>query len=316
MGGSAKKSHVVVNELHHAARKNFKRRRTQMRGINDTIQADLIEMIPYAGENGGAKYILTAINIFSKKAYARPLKNKSAHDVSHALEDILDSLNYTISHIHTDQGKEFYNSTVRAMLKRRNIQLFSTFTHMKAAIVERFIRTIKNRLWKQFSLRSSFKWTNILPKLINEYNNTNHRTIKMSPNDVNKHNEQTLLDTVYRYTVNIDSKQKPKFKVDDAVRLSKYKHVFEKGYTPNWTAEVFKIKRIQTGTHPTTYILEDYAGEEVIGAVYEEEILPVKYPDIYLVEKILKRKDGKSYVKWLGFGNEFNQWIDEDAFNA
>lgn len=316
MGGmkDADKKKYVVGELHHAVRKNFKRRKTQMRGINDTIQADLIEMIPYAQMNAGKKYILAAINIFTKKAYARPLKSKSAHDVSHALEDILNSMDHTITHIHTDQGKEFYNGTVRTMLKQYNIHLYSTFTHMKAAIVERFIRTIKNKLWKQFSMRGSYKWINILPKLINEYNNTIHRTIKMRPNDVDMHNEQNLLDTVYRYTVNIGSKQTPKFKVGDSVRLSKYKHVFEKGYTPNWTTEVFKIKRVQIGTHPTTYILEDYSGDEVGGAVYEYEILNVKYPDIYLVEKILRRRGGKVYVKWLGFGSEFNQWIDAKDF--
>lgn len=114
--------------------------------------------------------------------------------------------------------------------------------------------------------------------------------------------------------MNVDSKQKTKSKVGDAVRLSKYKHAFEKGYTPNWTTELFKIKRVQTNTHPTTYILEDFKGDEVGGSVYAEEILPGKYPDVYLVEKILKRKGGKVYVKWLGFGSEFNQWIDGNAF--
>lgn len=307
---SAEKKQVVA-ELHHAARRNFTRRKTQMRGINDTIQADLIEMIPYAKVNGGKKYILTVINIFSKKAYARPLKNKSAHVVSEALESILDSMGHTITHIHSDRGKEFYNGTVRAMLKHRNIHLYSTFTTLKAAIVERFNRTIKSMMWKEFTLRGSNKWIHILPKLINQYNHTKHRTIKMRPNDVDAHNEQKLMNTVYRYTANIDSTQK--FRVGDAVRVSKYKHVFEKGYTPNWTTEVFTIKRVQTFTNPTTYVLEDSNGDEVAGAVYAEDILAVKYPDIYLIEKIVKRRGNNVYVKWLGFGDEFNQWIDEKA---
>lgn len=133
----------------------------------------------------------------------------------------------------------------------------------------------------------------------------------MRPNDVDAHNEQKLMNTVYRYTANIDSTQK--FRVGDAVRVSKYKHVFEKGYTPNWTTEVFTIKRVQTFTNPTTYVLEDSNGDEVAGAVYAEDILAVKYPDIYLIEKIVKRRGNNVYVKWLGFGDEFNQWIDEKA---
>lgn len=300
----------VVDELHHPARRNFNRRRTQMRGIHDTLQADLVEMIPYAKENGGNVYILTVINIFSKKAYAYPLKSKTGQEVERALESILNSIGHTIKHIHTDRGKEFYNSTVLAMLKHRHIHLYSTFSTMKAAIVERFNRTLKNRMWKEFSFRGTYKWIDILPKLIDEYNNTRHRTIRMRPNDVNERNEQQLLNSVYRYTANIDAKQNTKFKVGDSVRLSKYKHVFEKGYTPNWTTEVFKIKRVRSTTNPITYILEDYKGEEIEGTVYAEEMLLVKYPDIYLVEKILRRKGDKVYVKWLGFGNEFNQWID------
>lgn len=300
----------VVNELHHAARRNFTRRKTQMRGIHDTLQADLVEMIPYANQNHRKKYILTAINIFSKKAYAQALKNKSAQEVVKGLESILNSVNHPIKYIHTDRGKEFYNGTVRAMLDRHNIQLYSTFSTMKAAICERFNRTLKSKMWKQFTLRSSHKWIDILPGIISEYNNTKHRTIKMRPNDVSIHNEQHLLNSVYKYTSNIKL-QKGKFKVGDSVRLSKYKHAFEKGYTPNWTTEIFKIKKVQTATNPITYILEDHLGKELGGAMYAEEMQLAKYPDAYLIEKILRRRNGQVYVKYLGFGEEFNQWIDE-----
>lgn len=95
----------LVNELHQQARRNFTRRPTLMRGINDTMQADLVEMIPWASENKGVKYILTAINIFSKKAYVQPLKNKTGNEVTKAMKTILDSLNHPINHIHVDEGK-------------------------------------------------------------------------------------------------------------------------------------------------------------------------------------------------------------------
>lgn len=310
----------LVDELHRSARRNFVRQRTQMRGIRDTLQADLVEMIPYASQNQGMKYILTVINIFSKKAYAKPLKSKSGKDVKEALEDIIQSLGHPIKKIHTDRGKEFYNADVRAMLARYNIYLYSTFSSMKAAICERFNRTLKSKMWKQFSFRSSFKWTDILPKLLAEYNNAKHSTIRMPPNDVNTRNEGQLMFTVYNYTRQQQPQLKKrrqrqptttKFKVGDSVRMSKYKHVFEKGYTPNWTTEIFTIRKVLS-TNPTTYLLKDWLSKEIEGAVYTEELQMAKYPDIYLVEKILRRKDGKVYVKWLGFGSEFNQWIDED----
>lgn len=298
----------LVGELHHAARRNFIRQRTQMRGINDTLQADLVEMIPYARQNQGMKYILTVINIFSKKAYARPLKRKTGEEVKNALESVLKSLGHSIRHIHTDRGKEFYNGTVRAMLKRYNVRLYSTFTTMKAAICERFNRTLKSKMWKLFTLNGTHRWTDILPKLISEYNKTVHSTIKMRPNDVNTRNEEQLLLGVYNYAV--DRPIKRRFKVGDPVRMSRHKRVFEKGYTPNWTADVFTIRKV-LATSPTTYLLTDWQGYEVRGAVYAEELQLTKHPDEYLIEKILKRKDNRVLVKWLGFDNEFNQWVDE-----
>lgn len=302
----------LVNELHHAARRNFVRQKTQMRGIHDTLQADLVEMIPYATQNRGMNYILTVINIFSKMAYALPLKSKSGQEMAKALESIINSLGHPIKHIHTDNGKEFYNSNVYAMLKRHNIHLYSTFSTMKAAICERFNRTLKNKMWKQFSLRGSYKWIDILPALITEYNNTKHRTIGMRPKDVNIRNEKRIMISAYN---NMGKTPKPKFRIGDSVRLSKFKHMFEKGYTPNWTTEIFKIRKVQL-TNPVTYLLEDLDGEPISGAMYTEELLLAGSPDVYLVEKVLSRKGDKLYVKWLGFDNKFNSWINKNDYDV
>lgn len=296
----------LVNELHRQARRNFVRRPTLMRGIDDTLQADLVEMIPYASQNNGMKYILTVINIFSKKGYARPVKNKSAPEVTKAMVSILDSLGYQVNYIHVDQGSEFYNKTMQDMLDRRKIKLYSTFSRMKASIVERWNRTLKGKMWRMFSMQGSYKWLELLPKLVAEYNGTYHRTIKMKPNDVNKAVERDLLNTVYQSP--IPSKVKSKFRVGQFVRISKYKHVFEKGYTPNWTTEIFKIKRLQQTT-PITYLLIDLNGQDISGAFYAEELQSVRDPKLYLVEKIIKSKGDEVYVKWLGFNSSHNSWI-------
>lgn len=297
----------LVDELHRQARRTFPRRSTVMMGIEDTLQADLVEMIPYAKQNKAMKYILTVINIFSKRAYARAIKNKTGEEVTDAMDSILNSLGYSIRNLHVDNGSEFYNKLMQNMLNKRNIKLYSTFTTKKAAIVERFNRTLKNKMWKIFSFRGSYKWVDILPSLLDDYNNTIHRTIKMKPKDVDRGNEEYLLNAFYRDRA-LPIQRKSKFKVGDYVRISKYKHIFSKGYTPNWTTEVFKINQIQK-TVPITYLLHDLDDITINGTVYAEELQLVNNPRLYLVERIIKSKGDKVYVKWLGFDSSKNSWI-------
>lgn len=160
----------LVEELHKSARRNFRRRKTKMIGIADTIQADLVEMIPYAKENQNHRYILTVINVFSKMGYARPLKTKTGEEVAKALKSIFDSLGYKLKHLHVDQGTEFYNDKVTRLLHEYNINRYSTYTTKKAAICERFNRTLKGRMWKEFSMNGNYKWTRLLDKLVKNYN--------------------------------------------------------------------------------------------------------------------------------------------------
>lgn len=295
----------VVKEIHRDARKHFTRRRSIMRGIADTLQADLIEMPP----DRGMKYCLTVIDTFSKMAYVRPLKTKTGAEVTKAMKSVLHEVDRPVKNLQVDNGKEFYNSEMTRMLGQYKVNRYSTYSSMKAAIVERFNRTIKKKIYMQFSLNGNYKWVDIIDELVYAYNRTRHRTIKMAPIEVNDENEQRLLDTVYNYKKIVPFAEKEKFKVGDYVRLSKYKNVFAKGYLPSWTTEVFRISKIQY-TIPTTYLLIDWEGNEIKGGVYAEEMQMVKYPDVYLVEKILRKSKDKVYVKWLGFDNRYNSWID------
>lgn len=296
----------VVKEIHRDARKNFNRRKSVMRGIADTLQADLIEMPP----DRGMKYCLTVIDTFSKMAYMRPLKTKTGSEVTKAMKSVLQAVGRPVKNLQVDMGKEFYNSEMSRLLDQYKINRYSTYSSMKAAIVERFNRTIKRKIYQQFSLNGNYKWVNIVDGLVDEYNRSRHRTIKMAPIDVDDENEQHLLDTAYNYKRIVPFLEKQKFKVGDYVRLSKYKHVFEKGYLPSWTTEIFKISKIQY-TNPTTYLLVDWEGGEIKGGVYAEEMQLVKYPDVYLVEKILRKKKDQVYVKWLGFDSRYNSWINQ-----
>jgi hypothetical protein len=297
----------IVKELHKPARRKFVQRCTQMRGIDDTYQIDLVEMIPYAKQNRHYKYILTIIDIFSKYAWAFPIKNKTSLCVMNEMKKLFNE-GHVPKNIHSDMGKEFYNAKFRQLMNEYNINHYSTFTSKKAAIVERFNRTLKNNMWQKFHLQGSHNWIKILPSLLWKYNNTKHRTIQMKPNEVSKHDESRLLKTVYKNVLYFDD-QYFKFRVNDYVRISKFKSVFEKGYMPNWTTEIFQITSVQP-TQPVTYLLKDYQNNEIKGAFYAKELQKVAHPNTYLVEKIIRRgPNNRYYVKWLGFDSTHNSWI-------
>ncbi|CAB0039841.1 unnamed protein product [Trichogramma brassicae] len=251
----------LVEELHRPARRNYPRRRVDVRGLDETWQADLVEMIPYARENGGYKYLLTCIDIFSKYAWTVPVKSKTGKDIAEAMKSILSKGQRVPKHLHTDRGKEFYNKDFEAVMNKYGIHLYSTYSNLKASIVERFNRTLKNIMWKQFSLQGNRKWPNIVSKLTSDYNERKHRTIGMAPVRVTQKNEKDILKTRFAQRVGSVSR---KFKIGDKVRVSKAKHLFEKGYEPNWTTEIFTVRRVAR-TDPVTYHLQDYLEQPISG---------------------------------------------------
>jgi ribulose bisphosphate carboxylase small subunit len=298
----------IVEELHKPARKNFPRRQVIVRGIDETFQADLVEMIPYAKENKQFKYILMVIDIFSKFAWAKPVKNKSGETVTQAMKEIFDECKRIPKNLHTDMGLEFRNKFFKSLMQKHNINHYWTFTHLKAQICERLNRTIKEMMWKRFSLQGNYEWISILDSIMNEYNNRVHRTIGMEPSKVRKKHEKMLLRTVYKQRRGFSTRTK--FKVGDTVRVSKYKKVFEKGFTPNWSTELFKVVNVNY-KNPCTYLLEDHQGQPILGRFYEYELQKTKNADTYLVEKVIRKRSGMVYVKWLGFPSQFNSWIPE-----
>lgn len=163
----------IVEEIHRYARRNFERRKYSMRGIADTLQADLIEMQQFKQQNRGYRYILIVIDVFSKRAFAEALKDKTAKSVTEAMAKIFSQVGHRIGNLHTDDGKEFFNSKMKGLLAQYgNINHYSTYTVKKASIVERLIKTIKRKLYMQFTLNRSSKWYADLDKIIQTYNNT------------------------------------------------------------------------------------------------------------------------------------------------
>jgi len=208
--------------------------------------------------------------------------------------------------LQTDKGKEFYNAEMRGFVEKHGINHYSTYSVLKASIVERFNRTLKNSMWKYFTLNGTYKWLNALPHL-SEYNARKHRTIGMRPIDVTPARVSKLLSTVYgRPKIAAPGKFRP----NDPVRVSKYKTLFEKGYTPNWTTEIFRVAEVRK-TNPVTYMLTDSRGEPIAGGFYEYELQRVSDPDVYLVERILRQKGNMALVKWLGMDKSHNSWINK-----
>ena len=161
----------------------------------------------------------------------------------------------------------------------------------KSVIAERFIRTPKTKIYKYMTSVSKNVNIDKLDDIVIEYNNTHHRAIKIKPVDVK---DNTYID----FKKDVNDKD-PKFKVVDHVRISKYKIVFAKGYTPNWSEEVFVVSKIKN-TVPWTYVINDLNGEEIIGTFYEKEPQKTNQQE-FKIEKVIKKKSDKLYVKWKGY---------------
>ena len=301
--------------LHKRARKTYPDRKYYVNNIDDQWQMDLADMSRIQRQNDSHRYVLTCIDILSRYGWARPLKTKQGPEVANAIEDIFQSSKRQPKRLQTDQGTEFYNASVKRLLAKYNVELFSVKSPKKCALVERWNRTLKTKMWKYFTSRNTYKWLEVLPKIVRAYNNTKHRVIKMKPADVNEENAALVWERLYgndeRYKRTIKNVQE-----GDTVRISKVKGQFEKGYLPNWSREEFFVDDINDKFLPSMVTLKDHHGEQIEGNFYEDEIQKIgRDPDdaVYEVEKVIrqKRKDGEIWylVKWLGYGNDFNSWI-------
>ncbi len=263
--------------------RKHKFQRTFVKDLADQIQMDLVDMGKYKNQNKGYYWILTAVEILSRYAFTIPVYRKDTKNMTKAVGELL------------------------AFLTENDVEYFSTNSERKAAIVERFNRTLKTSMWKYFYSKGTHTWIDILNDLTDNYNHSKHRTIMMKPADVNQSNKDQVWVTLYGYIQG--DFPIPKFKVDDTVRVSKYKNIFDKGYESNFTEEIFKIVKVFRGD-PNMYELVDVDDEPIIGKFYEEELSAVnKTDDVYRVEKILRRRKGQALVKWAGYDSKHNSWI-------
>ena len=296
---------MLAEELHKPVKRKFKKRRVLVNGNNKIWAADLADMRALSEENDGINFLLLVIDTFNKYGWIVPLKDKKGETIVKALKDIFKESGRRPAKLWTDKGREFFNKDVRDL-----VHLYATENEEKSSIAERWIRTMKEKMFKYFTDYKTNRYIEVLPDLVEDYNNTVHSSTKLTPVEASKEeNELKVWRNLYpdRYKT---SRLNPKFSVGDEVRITKKKKVFEKGYTTRWTNEIFTIKEIRE-TDPITYKLEDLEGEEIKGTFYTEELQKTK-EQIYKIEKVIKKKNGRSFVKWEGYDDKFNSWVADE----
>lgn len=299
----------LAEELHKPFLRPRITRHVFVKDVNDVWTMDLVDMNDRKIHNHNVRYILVVMDVKSRYAWALPQEKKDAESTMSNIEFIMDEMGVKPKYIWADQGKEFYNKKLGELLKKEGIKLYSTFGDHKAAMIERFNRTLKTWMYKEFTANNDNDWLSILDELIEKYNDKKHSSIGISPKMAYKHPNKI------REKVRFVKSKNNKFKVGDLVRIAVVKGTFEKGYTPNWSIELFKVNKVLPTT-PVTYKLKDLEGEEIEGSFYENELMKTQFTEpLYLVNEVLDRKTEKGkkkvLVSWLGYRKDANSWIDE-----
>ena len=252
MGSGIKKdsSLILADELHKPVIKKFNKSKVYSQFKDNIWGVDLADMQSLSRKNKGIKYLLCVIDLYSKYAFVIPLKDKKGISIVNAFDKIIKQSERKPNKIWVDQGSEFYNNNFKKWLSDNNIIMYSTYNEGKSVVAERFIRTLKNKLYKHMTATG-------------KYNNNKHSTIKMKLTDVKDNNKRVYIDE--------HNEKDSRFKEGDRVRISKFKKIFAEGYTPNWSKEIFIVNKIND-TVPYTYNIKDLNDEEIIGSFYDREL--------------------------------------------
>ena len=299
----------LSNELNKPTIQKFPRQKVIVNHINEIHSTDLVDMTQYSKMNRGYKYVFTNIDVFSKYAYAYPIKSKKIQDIKACFEKIFEK--NKAKYIWSDKEPAFFSKEMQLFFKNNNVKIYHTNSYLKAVVIERFNRSLRELMTKEFVKNNNTLWYNILPKLIKIYNNRFHSTIKMKPIEVNKSNEKYIKENIYTYN---KTSKNPKFEIGDLVRISlKRRDIFDKPSSNiKWSEELFKMHSINK-SNVITYKIKDLNDEIIKGIFYERELRKTKdISEAYIIEKIIRKNKNKYLVKWRGYSNNFNSWIDKD----
>ena len=301
---------------HKPLRKKFRRNKVYAHGIDFVWQIDLVDLSRLSRLNRGYTFLLSVIDVFSKRGWMIPLKSKSGQSLVKAFQSILKDGRVPYK-VHSDKGTEFTNKLFQKLLADNDIAFYTTHNETKASVVERFNRTIKTRMFRYFTAQNTRRYIDILDDLIEAYNTKVHRSIGMPPNQVSEGNELRVWEALYgSKDPPIQLKKQERFRVGDRVRISMLTQQFKKGYLPGWTDEVFEITKCLQ-REPVVYQVADLMGEVLKGTFYTEELQKVRMNDdeFFPIEKILKTRKRRGikeyYVKYLNWPEKFSGWVTD-----
>jgi Integrase core domain len=312
--------------LHKPVVRKFKRNRYIVHNMSVAYEADLMDVQKYKSENDQVSFILILIDIFSKKVWVETLKTKQGSVVAAALKAIFKRAPTPVR-LRTDMGNEFKCSSVQKLLKSYKISFSMTQNaEIKCACVERFIRTLRNKLEKYFTHFGVTRYVHVLQDLVSGYNKSVHSGTGYKPDDVNIATAPQVWENLYsgvgRYpAIDLYPKGAPKIPDGSDVRISKAKKNFEKGSTRNWSREVFKVKKGVKRT-PSVYKLEDHLHEQISGTAYDRELQEITLDgnSVFKIREVLQTKgkgrNRKVLVAYEGWPDKFNSWLSESDIIA
>lgn len=255
---------------HKVRRNKFRRRTVTSPGIDYLWQADIVFLPKYVRENDGNSCLLTVVDVFSKYGFAIPMPSKKSSDVIQAFDSILNSSNRKPKKLECDLGTEFWSAAFQKYVKSKDIHIYNNYSDFGACLVERFNRTICTKISRYLTLIGRKRYIDKLPQILQSYNNTPHSRTKIAPCKVNKYNEMDIWLESHKllYTKKC---AKPLFNLYDRVRIDKTKGIFEKGYWPSFTTELFEICEVIPSI-PVTYRIKDMNGEQISGIFYAQDL--------------------------------------------
>ena len=311
--------------MNKGLKRKFQRGRVVVEGIDDQFDIDLASLIYYADENDGYKYLLVVIDIFSHYGWVEPLKDKTANEIMKAFDKVLQEGRIP-KRLRSDSAKDFTSEKFQKYVKSKKITHFVTHTEKQANYVERFIKTLKSKIFKYMVEKNSARYIDVLPKIVQSYNRTWHSGIHSEPINVNKTNEKQLWWQMYWPKEPYDPNRKKHeikyaFKIGDRVRTTFLRRPFQREYDTRWTGEIFKITRRFMRQGQPIYKLADWYNKPVKGIFYQKELqkIEVRDDDMFKVEKVIKYKGRgnkrEALVHWLGWPKQFDSWIPINQLN-
>lgn len=307
-------------------RVHFPRAKTVPAGFMTDVQVDLADFQALSRHNKGRKYLLVAIDVLSKRVFGVPIRSKKTEDMIEGFKQLFEQMPMKPHRIFSDKGTEFRSKQIKEFFKEEEVDKHeSVHSSVKAALAERAIRNIKNRIYRFFAQHQILNWIDTIQKIIDGINHSPSRVLNgHCPIDVNFKNAQQFWENAYGQEMHdsLFTKKRNKIKNNkifmpgQTVRMSRGKSQFEKGYIPNYGDEILEVDAVKTHMRPIRYKLRDEKGEPFKSFFYKEELAPVRKgaETSFRIEKVLRkrrRSDGTYEILVKFLGDPDRQWIHE-----